>query len=109
MSFELDAGIINRLNTVTGDGDSVLEEPHTLQILSTKLITQTTGNERYRIIISDGVYFLQAMLATQLNDLVNSEQLVKNTVVVVQRMTTNLVQNKRYATRPFFQSGYNSL
>ena len=53
--------------------------------------------DRYRVIISDGVHFIQAMLATQLNDLVRTNAIGKHTVVVVEKATCNYVQAKRYA------------
>jgi hypothetical protein len=46
------------------------------QVLDVKKIQpnpgQTVAAERYRLVISDGTHYLQAMLATQLNHLVTS-------------------------------------
>jgi replication factor A1 len=55
----------------------------------------TSTVDRYRIIVSDGEHFIQAMLATQLNHLVNDESIKKNTIVNVTKMTCNYVQDKR--------------
>ncbi|KAI0780628.1 replication factor-a protein [Trametes elegans] len=51
--------------------------------------------DRYRVIVSDGEHFLQSMLATQLNHLVEEEQIVKHSVAVVEKFTCNLVQDKK--------------
>lgn len=46
-----------------------------VQLLEVKQIAGNGGSPpRYRLIISDGVHFMQAMLATQLNDLVTNGQ-----------------------------------
>lgn len=47
-----------------------------LQLIDIKKIAANSGtsSDRYRLIISDGIYFMQAMLATQLNFMVESGQ-----------------------------------
>ncbi|KZT62474.1 replication factor-a protein [Calocera cornea HHB12733] len=73
----------------------------TLQILSVKQVnTGPTGPPRMRVIISDGDYFTQAMLATQLNHLTEKPEgglaeLDKNTVIRLEKFASNSVQNKR--------------
>lgn len=97
---QLSAGICQRLqNADTGDED-LFTAGHTVQFLSIKQVTPTTASsnpaqDRYRIIISDGEHFLQAMLATQLNMLVHDNSIGKNTVAVIEKLTCNFVQNKR--------------
>jgi replication factor A1 len=97
---QLSAGTCYRLhNAQTGDED-LFTAGHTVQFLSIKQVTPSaTGNsaalDRYRIIISDGEHFLQAMLATQLNNLVYENLIGKNTVAVIEKLTCNFVQNKR--------------
>ncbi|KAJ3214341.1 Replication factor A protein 1 [Dinochytrium kinnereticum] len=54
-----------------------------------------TEPERYRIIISDGEFFTQAMLSTQLNHLVTEERIVKHSVVVLNHFICNIVGPKR--------------
>ena len=51
--------------------------------------------ERYRLIISDGEYFVQAMLATQLNHMVHDNVITKHSVVRIESMTANTVKEKR--------------
>lgn len=87
-------------NADTSDED-LFTAGHTVQFLSIKQVTPTTtassnpAQDRYRIIISDGEHFLQAMLATQLNELVHNNSIGKNTVAVIEKLTCNFVQNKR--------------
>lgn len=99
--FQLSAGSCRRLQTAPHADDSVYDAPHTIQFLSIKKVNSTsvTGGplERYRIIISDGVHFIQAMLATQLNNLVNEQTISRNTVAVIEKSTCNTVQGKKYA------------
>ncbi|GER56231.1 replication protein A 70 kDa DNA-binding subunit [Striga asiatica] len=70
-----------------------------LQITSIRLInTQNQNNaavERYRILLSDGVFFQQSMLATQCNDLVRSEKMQKGSIIRLMQYVCNVVQNKR--------------
>uniref|UniRef100_A0A6U3S1P3 Replication protein A subunit n=1 Tax=Ditylum brightwellii TaxID=49249 RepID=A0A6U3S1P3_9STRA len=52
------------------------------------------GSERFRAIISDGQHYVQGMLATQLNHLVHSNQIMENSIVKVDEFMNNLVQNR---------------
>jgi enterochelin esterase-like enzyme len=51
-----------------------------------------------RLVISDGVHFQQAMLATQLNELVNDGQLQPKCVVRLNEYICNTVHGRRYAS-----------
>lgn len=103
MSEQLEQGICKRLNDASQNDQDLFLTPHTVQVLSVKTVGQgTSPNERYRIILSDGVHFIQAMLATQLNDMVASNQLTKNCIATVEKLSCNYVQERRYATRLFF-------
>lgn len=70
-----------------------------MQLLSIKKVgPPQNGADRYRVIVSDGEHFLQSMLATQVNELVENGQLVKNSIAVVERFTCNPVgDGKGYA------------
>ncbi|KAJ7766814.1 hypothetical protein B0H16DRAFT_1687022 [Mycena metata] len=83
-------------NAAPGDG-SLFDATHTLQLLSVRLVNSNASAtvDRYRIIVSDGEHFIQAMLATQLNHLVKDEQIKKHTIVNITKMTCNFVQDKR--------------
>ncbi|KAJ3506293.1 hypothetical protein NMY22_g17301 [Coprinellus aureogranulatus] len=98
--FQLSAGSCKRLQTAPHSDDTVYDSPHTIQFLSIKKVNSTNANggplERYRIIVSDGIHFIQAMLATQLNSLVNEQTITRNTVAVIEKSTCNTVQGKKY-------------
>lgn len=46
--------------------------------------------------MSDGQHYLQAMLGTQLNHLVESNTLTKNGLITLTTYATNVVQGRRY-------------
>lgn len=48
-----------------------------------------------RVILSDGTHFIQSMLATQLNHMVESKELDKNVVVKLSQYVTNAVQGRK--------------
>eukprot|EP01103_Thecamoeba_quadrilineata_P012133 TRINITY_DN3056_c0_g1_i1.p1 TRINITY_DN3056_c0_g1~~TRINITY_DN3056_c0_g1_i1.p1 ORF type:complete len:679 (+),score=164.76 TRINITY_DN3056_c0_g1_i1:54-2090(+) len=52
-------------------------------------------NDRYRLVISDGLYFQPAMLATQLNNLVRDGNLANLCVIKLLDYTCNLVQGRK--------------
>ncbi|KZT02307.1 replication factor-a protein [Laetiporus sulphureus 93-53] len=99
MSFELTAGIVKRLGDTNNVPADVLESEPTVQFLSFKKVAPGSGAsatmDRYRVIVSDGQHFLQAMIATQLNELVETGQVGKHSVAVIERFSCNLVQDKR--------------
>lgn len=112
----LSEGICQRLNSGDKDDEALWNSKPTLQFLSIKKVqpsastSGTTNNpspvtaDRYRIIISDGLYFLQAMLATQLNHLVEDERVGKNTIAVIENMSCQLIQEKRSVYRSLLLS-----
>ncbi|KAH9928151.1 replication factor-a protein [Fomitopsis serialis] len=97
--YQLTAGICSRLADVTNIEDKILESQPTIQFLSFKKVAPTTAGaatvDRYRIIVSDGEHFLQAMLATQLNHLIEEERIKKHSIAVIDKFSCNLVQDKR--------------
>ena len=48
-----------------------------------------------RLVVSDGQYYMQAMLATQLNDLVTNNELQKFCVVRLDEYICNSVQDRK--------------
>ncbi|KAK0482537.1 hypothetical protein IW261DRAFT_1468227 [Armillaria novae-zelandiae] len=95
MSYNLTTNACSRL-TLSNMDDEIFQSEVTLQVLSTKKVPQSKGaQDRYRIILSDGVHYIQAMLATQLNSLVDEEKVTKNTVLLVEKMTCSIVQERR--------------
>jgi replication factor A1 len=96
---QLSAGICARLNEATPDEIDSIGSGYTVQLLSIKKVNQATSavttTDRYRIIFSDGVHYVQAMLATSLNEFVSRGDIVKNTIVVINNLTCNYLQDKR--------------
>eukprot|EP00590_Aulacoseira_subarctica_P000858 CAMPEP_0172423884 /NCGR_PEP_ID=MMETSP1064-20121228/18326_1 /TAXON_ID=202472 /ORGANISM="Aulacoseira subarctica , Strain CCAP 1002/5" /LENGTH=204 /DNA_ID=CAMNT_0013165455 /DNA_START=64 /DNA_END=674 /DNA_ORIENTATION=- len=80
----------NAINQIIRVGDPHEGFSPTLQILSVRPIQATaTQGERYRVVISDGVYFAHGMLAKQLNHFITEFSVVR----VTQFMATS-VSNK---------------
>ena len=116
----LSVGICQRLNSGDKDDESLWNSKPTVQFLSIKKVsasnTSSTANnpnsatDRYRIIISDGQNFLQAMLATQLNHLVEEDRIGKNTIAVIENMSCQHILEKRsvYCSFPLFWSPHDS-
>jgi replication factor A1 len=109
LTTTLTVGICQRLNTGDKDDEPLWNSKPTLQLLSIKKVnpnstSSTTNNtnvtaDRYRIIISDSLNFLQAMLATQLNHLVEEDRISKNTIAVIENMSCQTIQEKRSVCR----------
>jgi replication factor A1 len=68
-----------------------------LQVLAVKKINSTapTGTERWRVVLSDGNHFIQSMLATQLNPLVQSNEIQKGVFIRLLQYTMNKMKDKR--------------
>lgn len=66
----------------------------TVQVISLKSVgvsNMASAPERWRIIISDGQLFITAMLATQLNHFIQSEQIKKHSILRIPSYTVNLI------------------
>jgi replication factor A1 len=106
MTSILTEGICQKLNSADKDDQSIWSLKPTLQFLSIKKVVPqnnptSTGNstaDRYRIIISDGQHFVQAMLATQLNYLVEEDRVGKNTIVLIENMSCQHILDKRFVS-----------
>ena len=94
---QLTAGICSRINNNVSDDDELFNMQPTVQLLSFKKIPPTSGPsvDRYRVIVSDGEHFLQSMLATQMNYIVEEDQIGKGAIAVIEKFSVNLVQGKR--------------
>lgn len=70
-----------------------------VQVVDLKRISSghggTPGPPRYRLAISDGTHFQQAMIATQLNNIITDNQLQVNCLVRLLEIICNTVQDKR--------------
>lgn len=52
--------------------------------------------ERYRVMLSDGSFYLQGMLDTHLNELIRSKQLQKGSIVQLTEFVCNTICNRVY-------------
>ncbi|WFD05638.1 Replication factor A protein 1 [Malassezia vespertilionis] len=93
---QLTEGVIARMLD-SSDADAPVDP--VCQVLSLKKLQTNSANsnvsERYRVVLSDGVYYTQAMLATQLKPLVEDHTLDRNMVVRISQYTSNTVQNRK--------------
>jgi replication factor A1 len=93
MATQLSAGAIKAMYQ-----NATVQNP-VVQVIDIKKIL--SGNpvpnqpERFRLVISDGVNYQQAMLATQLNNLIKDDSIVVNCVVKLKEFICNTVHNKR--------------
>ena len=98
-TFALTEGSIERIYNASGPDDEVFSSSPTVQIVSFKKVAPREGQvnalDRYRLIVSDGKFFAQAMLATQLSHLVEENQLHRGSVVKLDKVTCNRVQGKK--------------
>ncbi|KAF5387498.1 hypothetical protein D9757_006515 [Collybiopsis confluens] len=100
MSYELSSGVGQKIYSAKREDQDIFDGQHTLQVLSLKKIGKNQENpeqtaDRYRVVLSDGTHFFQAMLATQLNEMANEEILRRNTIICAERLSCNYVQDKR--------------
>jgi len=78
------------------DADNLPIDPN-LQILGVKkLPAGSGGQERYRLVLSDGVhYYTSSMLGTQLNHMVQDDMVEVKAVIQMKRYTCNVIQETR--------------
>lgn len=101
MAFQLTAGSCELLQKATPEDVDVFNTQHIMQFLSIKNVGRSTTAtsstpDRYCIIMSDGIHYMKAMLATQLNGMVQDNTIGKHTVAVLEKLTCNYVQETRY-------------
>jgi replication factor A1 len=67
-----------------------------LQVISIKPVANNNGVgvNRYRAVLSDGEHFVQGMLATQFNELVDNDELQVNSLIQVQEFMNNNIQGR---------------
>ena len=78
MSIKLSAGFINTIY----DGNHTFQQ-FTVQALQVKWTNKPQIPHEYRLIISDGIFYTQSWLATELNNFVLSAVIGKNSVILV--------------------------
>ncbi|KAM7490917.1 hypothetical protein LguiA_033838 [Lonicera macranthoides] len=95
MAVNLTDGAIALLSS--GEATNTDVKP-VLQVVDIRAVNtsnhQNNSNERFRLLLSDGSYLQQGMLATQRNDLVRSERLQKGSVVQLTQFVCNIIQKR---------------
>ncbi|KAI5070171.1 hypothetical protein GOP47_0014514 [Adiantum capillus-veneris] len=90
MSISLTPNAIVALNNGQMDSQPVV------QVLDVRQIgTGQSVQERYRLVLSDGHYVQQGMLATQLNEHIKSGQVLKGSIVKLVEYICNTVQQRK--------------
>ncbi|KAF8476944.1 hypothetical protein BDZ91DRAFT_687929 [Kalaharituber pfeilii] len=86
---------VGSLRNVFGQPGQALS-PIVVQCLQTKNLAGTPqAQERFRVVFSDTVHFVQCMLATQLNHYVKNGELVKGSLVKLKSYQANQVNQRR--------------
>jgi replication factor A1 len=97
--FELSSGFCAKANVVdTSEG--IPGPPPVVQILSIKKIAGGTGNvatDRHRVILSDGLQFMQAMLSTSANERVEDGTFRRNAVMTLTKWEPQNLKGSRWA------------
>ncbi|KAJ4950853.1 hypothetical protein NE237_027685 [Protea cynaroides] len=93
MAVNLTGGAIAML--CNGEAQEAELKP-VLQVTDIRLVNtqQQSANERYRILLSDGSFLQQGMLATQMNYLVKSGKLQKGSIVKLTQFVCNVIQGR---------------
>ncbi|KAG8863147.1 Replication factor A protein 1 [Tulasnella sp. 330] len=99
MTVELSKGIIDRMmrayDKTPPEFLNGITEP-VLQVLFVKpIIAKDNQAQRNRLIISDGAYFAQSLLATTANHLVDDNQISKFTIVRISNYSITSLSDKR--------------
>jgi len=95
MSSVLSTGCIRRVHQ--SSAQAAQSDGAVVQVLEVKKIELKAGQsgERYRLVISDGEFYIQGMLATQLNELVQSGELRQNALIRLNDYIANEINGKK--------------
>ncbi|KAH7833482.1 hypothetical protein Vadar_006761 [Vaccinium darrowii] len=94
MAINLTEGAIAMLSS--GDAQAADLKP-VVQVVDLRLVNtqnQNQQNERYRVLLSDGVHLQHGILATQKNDLVHTQALQKGSIVQLSQFVCHLIQGR---------------
>ncbi|KAH8830283.1 hypothetical protein DL96DRAFT_1592292 [Flagelloscypha sp. PMI_526] len=86
---------VQTLLSIDNSTEHLLDQEYTVQVLSLKLVSNAGQIDRYRVIFSDGDYYIQAMLATQLNEFIVNQSVTKNSIIRLSKLSVNQSQGKR--------------
>lgn len=69
---------------------------HIKEIQQAKSNTDTPAPKRWKIVISDGIYFMSGLLATQLNSMADSGEIKKHAIIKLKKfMLSTMPTSKR--------------
>ncbi|TPX51284.1 hypothetical protein SeLEV6574_g00408 [Synchytrium endobioticum] len=91
--YQLTPGFVTAVDAGTAENNPAMMHP-VLQVLHAKSVRAADNGIRYRLIVSDGTHFIQSMLATQLNFLMDRDQVGRNSIIRLNKHITNKVPNK---------------
>ena len=88
-------GIKNAYSKAGSAPESTILPEITLQVIHIKHLQPSSGGgaDRYKLVLSDGAYYMSAMLSSQLNSLVINNALVKYAILKVKRYMVNVVNS----------------
>ena len=90
--MSLTEGGVRKIIATQKPGDDPAFKP-IFQVISVKQVGTPTS-VRYRTVLSDGTHFVQGMLATQINHLVENDELKQNSLICVHDFMNNNVQHR---------------
>lgn len=91
---QLTTGVFDELASSTNPDDPVWSTSPIVQFIQAKPI-ETGDHARWRAVISDGAHVMQAMVVTQLNSMLENGEVVKGSIIRVERFAINVIQNRR--------------
>lgn len=91
---QLTTGVCEQIANSTGSKDPVWSTSPIVQIVQAKAI-ETGEQVRWRIVVSDGLHVMQAMVVTQLNSMLENGDVGKGSIIRVERFAMNTIQNRR--------------
>ncbi|XP_066368674.1 replication protein A 70 kDa DNA-binding subunit A-like isoform X2 [Miscanthus floridulus] len=79
-----------------GDGNGTLQP--VLQVVDVRMVknVENPSAECFRMVLSDGVYTMQSMLATAKNTRVRDGSIQKGSIIHLQEFTCSTIQNRRF-------------
>ena len=90
---QLTTGVCDQIASAKG-GHPVWTSSPVMQIVQAKMI-EASGQPRWRVVISDGVHVLQAMVTVTLNSLFVNGDAQKGSIVRLQRFETSKIRERR--------------
>eukprot|EP00980_Cylindrotheca_fusiformis_P028072 scaffold22577_cov122-Cylindrotheca_fusiformis.AAC.51 len=92
--MSLTTGGIRKIISMSSTSTDAAFQP-VFQLISIKAVGNSNGvRRRFRAVLSDGTHFVQGMLATQLNHMVESQELQNNSLVSVSDFMNNSIQGR---------------